>query len=313
MERVNWKGYMIVNLVDIVIVNWNTGDLLKNCLDSIIECKDKNIGSVIVVDNASSDDSLSKITTDIDYLKIVKEKTNHGFGKACNIGAKLCLSEYILFLNPDTEINESSIRVAVEYMEKDSSSNIGICGIQLIDHHGITASCSRFPSPSRIFFNSIGLTKVIPRLGSPMRDFSHDYIKEVDQVMGAFFLIRSKLFNLCKGFDERFFVYYEEVDLSKRITQFGYISMFLPKSNAFHLGGGASRNVKASRLFYSLRSKYLYAAKHFTYGGRFIVLLSMFILEPISRIFFNILKINFKGILETSHAYLMLISWFIRK
>lgn len=300
-------------LVDIVIVNWNTGDLLKNCLNSIKRLQDQCIESVVIVDNGSTDDSLIKINTDMHNLKIVKEKINHGFGKACNIGADLCKSKYILFLNPDTEVNENSISAAIKYMEKESSSNIGICGIQLIDHHGITASCSRFPSPSRIFFNSIGLTKAIPRLGSPMRDFSHDSIKEVDQVMGAFFLIRSKLFNLCEGFDERFFVYYEEVDLSKRITQLGYISMFLPKSNAFHLGGGASRNVKASRLFYSLRSKYLYAAKHFAYGGRFIVLLSMFILEPISRIFFNILKLNFKGISETLRAYLMLISWFIKK
>ncbi len=304
---------MMLNLVDIVIVNWNTGDLLKNCLSSIIEHKDKDIGSVIVVDNASTDDSLNKLTPDIDYLKIIKEKTNHGFGKACNIGAQFCSSKYILFLNPDTEINKNSIKIALEYMEKDSSSNIGICGIQLIDHNGITASCSRFPSPSRIFFNSIGLTKLIPRLGSPMRDFSHDSIKEVDQIMGAFFLIRSKLFNLCNGFDERFFVYYEEVDLSKRVSQLGYKSIFLSKSNAFHVGGGASRNVKASRLFYSLRSKYLYTIKHFNYYYRFIVVISIFLLEPISRIIFNILKLNYKGIIQTLYAYAMLVLWFFKK
>lgn len=300
-------------LVDIVIVNWNTGNLLKNCLNSILKFKNDSIDSVVVVDNGSTDDSLTKIDIDLQHFKIVREKTNHGFGKACNIGAKLCKSRYILFLNPDTEVNESSISTAIEYMEKDSSSNIGICGIQLIDHNGITVSCSRFPSPSRIFFNSIGLTKIIPILGSPMRDFSHDSIKEVDQVMGAFFMIKNELFNLCNGFDERFFVYYEEVDLSKRVKQLGYSSIFLSHSNAYHLGGGASRNVKARRLFYSLRSKYLYSDKHFDRIGRLVVITSIFLLEPISRIVLNIFKINFKGISETFRAYFMLISWLIKK
>lgn len=146
-----------------------------------------------------------------------------------------------------------------------------------------------------------------------MRDFSHASIKEVDQVMGAFFLIRTKLFNQCKGFDERFFVYYEEVDLSKRVSQLGYKSVFLPNSNAFHVGGGASRNVKATRLFYSLRSKYLYTTKHFNYYHRFIAIISIFLLEPISRIIFNIFKLNYKGIAQTSYAYAMLASWFFKK
>lgn len=300
-------------LVDIVIVNWNTGNLLKNCLNSILNSKNQYINSVVVVDNGSTDDSLNKIDIDLQRFKIVKEKVNHGFAKACNIGANLCKSRYILFLNPDTEVNENSISAAIEHMEKDSSSNIGICGIQLIDHNGITVSCSRFPSPSRIFFNSIGLTRIIPILGSPMKDFSHDSTKEVDQVMGAFFMIKKELFNLCNGFDERFFVYYEEVDLSKRINQLGYSSIFLPHSNAYHLGGGASRNVKARRLFYSLRSKYLYSDKHFDRIGRLVVITSIFLLEPISRIVLNIFKINYKGISETFRAYFMLISWLIKK
>ena len=79
--------------------------------------------------------------------------------------------------------------------------------------------------------------------------------KEVDQVMGAFFLIRSNLYKECLGFDERFFVYYEEVDLSKRVNSLGFKSMFFAESNAYHIGGGVSQQVKAKRLFYSLRSK----------------------------------------------------------
>ena len=142
-----------------------------------------------------------------------------------------------------------------------------------------------------------------------MRDFSHDIDREVDQVMGAFFLVRSELFFKCDGFDERFFVYYEEVDFSKRIADLGYKSMFLSRSHAFHVGGGASRNVKAERLFYSIRSKFLYALKHFNKPSIIIVIVSIFIVEPITRTIFNLIQINIKGIKETFRAYTMLLSW----
>ena len=105
---------------------------------------------------------------------------------------------------------------AINFMEKESSSDIGICGIQLKDERGISASCSRFPSVFNILSSSIGLAKLFFKLGAPMKDFSHKSSIEVDQVMGAFFLIRRDLFHQCNGFDEQFFVYFEEVDLFKK-------------------------------------------------------------------------------------------------
>ena len=97
------------SLVDIVIVNWNAGSYLQDCIKSIIDNKNENIGDVLIVDNGSTDNSLSLLPNDKTYINIIREKINHGFGKACNIGAKYTDSKYILFLNPDTKINESSI------------------------------------------------------------------------------------------------------------------------------------------------------------------------------------------------------------
>ena len=141
------------SLLDIVIVNWNAGELLKECIDSIIKNKNKNIGSVIVVDNASSDNSISILPDNESYIKIIYEKLNHGFGKACNIGASHSDAKYILFLNPDTVINKFSIDSAINFMNKESSENIGICGVQLKDDNGISASCSRFPSLGNIIYS----------------------------------------------------------------------------------------------------------------------------------------------------------------
>tara|TARA_B100000575_G_scaffold64658_1_gene49608 strand:- start:655 stop:1569 length:915 start_codon:yes stop_codon:yes gene_type:complete len=301
------------SFVDIVIVNWNAGSYLKDCIKSIIDNKNENIGNVVIVDNGSTDNSLSFLPNDKSYIKIIREKINHGFGKACNIGASYTDSKYILFLNPDTKINASSINVAINFMEKENSSNVGICGVQLKDEHGITASCSRFPSLLNIFSSSIGLSKLFFKLGAPMKDFSHKSSIEVDQVMGAFFLIRTNLFNQCNGFDERFFVYYEEVDLSKRIKDLGFKSIFLADCNAYHVGGGVSQQVKAKRLFYSLRSRILYSKKYFNFLSYFAIYFLSLLVEPISRIAFSLIKLDFKAISETISAYKLLLSWTFKR
>ena len=297
------------SFVDIVIVNWNAGSYLQDCVKSIVANKNENIGTVVIVDNGSTDNSLSLLPNNKTYINIIREKINHGFGKACNIGASYTDSKYILFLNPDTKINESSINLAINFMEKESSSDVGICGVQLKDEHGITASCSRFPSLLNIFSSSIGLSKLFFKLGAPMKDFSHASSIEVDQVMGAFFLIRAKLFNQCNGFDERFFVYYEEVDLSKRIKDFGFKSIFLADCNAYHVGGGVSQQVKAKRLFYSLRSRILYSNKHFNFLSYLAIYFLSLLVEPISRILFSLLRLDYKAISETISAYKLLLSW----
>ena len=301
------------SLVDIVIVNWNAGSYLQDCIKSIVDNKNENIGNVLIVDNGSTDNSLSLVPNDKTYINIIREKINHGFGKACNIGAKYTDSKYILFLNPDTKINESSINQSINFMEKQSSSDVGICGIQLKDKHGISASCSRFPSVFNILSSSIGLSKLFFKLGAPMKDFSHESSIEVDQVMGAFFLIRRDLFNKCNGFDEQFFVYFEEVDLSKRIKDLGFKSFFLADCNAFHAGGGVSQQVKAKRLFYSIRSRILYSRKHFNFLSYMFVYFMSLLVEPFPRIVFSIAKFEFKAILETISAYRLLFLWTFKR
>jgi GT2 family glycosyltransferase len=146
-----------------------------------------------------------------------------------------------------------------------------------------------------------------------MKDFSHESSTEVDQVMGAFFFIRTDLFNQCNGFDEQFFVYYEEVDLSKRINSLGFKSIFLADCNAYHVGGGVSQQVKAKRLFYSLRSRILYSNKHFNFLSYIAVYFLTLLVEPISRIGFSLARLDFKAISETISAYKMLFLWTVKR
>ena len=210
--------------LDIVIVNWNSGDFLKKCLNSLNHFGLNEIQKVVIIDNNSSDDSCILDKSYEFNLEVVKNQKNVGFGSACNQGAELCSSQYILFLNPDTQIFENSLSLPLDFINNDSNSNIGITGVRLVDKDGnYSTSCARFPSAKRYFFRAIGLTTFFPKFFqyTIMTNTESPNSGIVDQINGAFFLIRHDLFKKLNGFDERFFVYMDEVDLSYRAKNWG--------------------------------------------------------------------------------------------
>ncbi|MGY5449799.1 glycosyltransferase family 2 protein [Agarivorans sp. MS3-6] len=298
-------------LVDVVIVNWNSKDLLKSCVDSVLQHSHKLLGQLVVVDNASSD-------TSIDFLSAYPSVTlsalssNVGFAKACNLGASLGDSDYVLFLNPDAALDADTLSQVSQFMNASENQAIGICGVPLLDEHQqVARSCSRRPTVKGIAAHALGIDRLWPRFGQAMRDWDHNNDAEVDQVIGAFYYVRRTLFQQLKGFDERFFVYYEEVDFAKRAADLGYKSYFLSKTHAFHVGGGTSRQVKGLRMFYSIRSRLLYCFKHF---GRFtavaVALLSL-VIEPLLRMLQSLLRRDMDGCKELLLAYSKLWKWAI--
>lgn len=300
-----------MQILDIIIVNWNAGKQLCNCIESINRTKKTlfKIDRVVVIDNASSDDSLRKIEcSDLQY-KIIRNQDNKGFAVACNQGAKGSTAEYLLFLNPDTQLLEDSLDTLMKFIELKKNSNIGIVGIQLLDDFNkISFSCARFPTIGRFLAKIFGLNRIIPRFFPShfMTDWDHKSNRSVDQVMGAFFLVRRTLFEKLGGFDERFFVYFEEVDFSLRALKNGWSSYYFAEARAYHKGGGTSQNVKAKRLFYSLRSRILYFYKHFNYiSASFLLLMTLFC-EPFTRMIWSLVQNSKQDILETIQGYLML-------
>lgn len=293
-------------MIDIVIVNWNSGHLLRECIDSM-QLSTLKPQSITIVDNNSTDSSLSFLD---ETVRLVRSKSNLGFGKACNLGAATGSAKYILFLNPDARLFEVSLSQSLAFLEYPLNAQVGICGVQLLDNRNVVArSCSRFPTPASFFSHSAALSKFFPRLGHSMVDWHHTITQDVDQVIGAFFLVRRSLFSDLGGFDERFFVYYEELDFSYRARLSGWRSVYLADVQAFHAGGGTSNQVKAKRLFYSLRSRILYAFKHFSLPGALLVLISTLLIEPLSRCSFAIVRCSRSSFLETLCGYAMLIQW----
>lgn len=299
--------------LDIVIVNWNAGTHLQQCLDSIgaASLDGVELFRVVVVDNASSDGSADQLREDAP-LSTIRNVVNRGFAAACNQGAKGSRASYLLFLNPDTVLATDSLSTAVRFMESKKNSQVAVCGLQLVDERGqIAPSCSRFPKPRYFYSHMFGLSHLFPRLfrDSLMQEWDHRETRPVDIVMGAFLFVRREIFETLGGFDERFFVYYEEVDFLYAAHLAGWLSYYLASAPAYHKGGGCSDQARAIRLFYSLRSRLIYSYKHFGSMAATGVMLATLFIEPFSRLAYATVRGGFREIGETIKAYALLWRW----
>lgn len=297
---------------DIITVNWNSGTQLKECIESLQKTELSNciLNKVVVVDNDSKDNSL-ELVKDLNYekLEIIKNSDNLGFGKACNIGAKNSQSDFLLFLNPDAMVYEDTFLKLLDYIEQNDTNDVAVYGVQLIgDDEKVQRTCARFPSLWNMLVRSSGLNKINKKIFKTyaMNDWNHDDTKEVDHVIGAFYLIDRKIFEKIKGFDERYFVYIEDLDLSKRVKDRGYKTIFVSEVQAYHKGGGTSEQVRAKRLFYSTRSRLIYGFKHFGFFKGLFLMFFTFIFEPLTRTAFSLIKGKYSEILENFKGFYML-------
>jgi N-acetylglucosaminyl-diphospho-decaprenol L-rhamnosyltransferase len=301
----------MVNGLDIVIVNWNAGRYLGPCLSSIGAASRDGfeLKRVIVVDNASSDGSVDNLHFPDLPLSLIRNPENRGFAAACNQGVRGSTADYLLFLNPDIRVLSDSLQTPIQFMEEPGSARVGICGIQLLDQQGIVSrSCSRFPTITSLLSQMVGVDRLFPSIfgGHFIEESEHERSGPVDQVMGAFLLIRRSLFEDLSEFDERFFVYFEDLDLSYRAKLKGWASYHLATARAFHRGRGCSDQVKAARLFYFLRSRILYTRKHFSLASSSLITLGTLIVEPFCRLAWYSLRGSFGEMREMLEGYRML-------
>ena len=299
---------MMIDL-DIVIVNWNTGPQLRDCLESISLASPASVfklGRCIVMDNASTDGSADNLEGFPLPLALVRNPENKGFGYACNQGAALGSAEFLLFLNPDVRLFPDSMAKALLFLQDPQNEDVGVLGIQLVDQAGLVhRNVARFPTPGSLFYQMFGLDRLWPRRFPShfMTDWDHQDSREVDQVTGAFFLVRRKVFAELKGFDERFFMYFEELDFAFRAKQSGWKVFYLADAQAFHHGGGATDQVKANRLSYVLKSRVLYVDKHFGVTAARGILIASWGIEFWTRLGWSIIRLSWPDFVETLRAY----------
>ncbi len=291
--------------VDIVIVNWNAGTMLAECVASV-SCEARDIvASVVVVDNGSIDGSANIASSDV-ALTIDRAGANLGFGKACNRGAAPGTAPFLLFLNPDARIGPGSLQAALAHLCSAAGARDGICGVQLLDEAGdVQRDCARFPSARTFLATAVGLTRIAPRFFRPimLEEFDHRSSRHVEHVIGAFYLIRRSLFERLGGFDEQFFVYLEDLDLSRRVADAGWRTFYLAGTPSFHIGGGTSAQVKAHRLVYANSSRLLYAFKHLGRGRGWAVAIATLAIEPWIRLVQAAAKGSRSDMINTLKAY----------
>lgn len=300
----------MMSALDIIIVNWNSGNQLVDCVNSVLEFASELLGRIIIVDNASADNSISKLPLS-QKLQIINSQTNLGFAKACNLGAKYAKSDFLLFLNPDAKLMANSLEKTLDFLRQASSAKIGICGICLLNEEGVVQhGCARFPTWWSFIGKGLVLDRILPTYFPPhfMVEFDHKTNREVDQVIGAFFIVRRSAFDELGGFDERFFVYFEELDFCLRAKKSGWLTFYFAEASAYHKGGGVSEQVKAHRLFYYLKSQTLFCFKHLNFFQAASVLLIVLLPELAARLGRSLLRASFKEFLDTIKGY----CWFVK-
>ncbi len=254
-------------MLSIVIVNYNAGRYLENCLRSIYAETKRIPFDVWVVDNNSEDESVSMVRRSYPLVNLIENKDNPGFAKANNDAIDKCKGDYILLLNPDTLILENAVEKMVEFLDENPQTGVAGCKV-LNKDRTLQLACRRsIPSPGVAFFRLTGLSKLFPN-SKMMAEYNLTYLDpdkphQVDAVSGAFLMIRRKVIDSIGTLDERFFMYGEELDWCLRTKKAGWKVMYYPDAEIGHYKGECSRSNSRKAAFEFHRSMYLFYKKHF--------------------------------------------------
>lgn len=267
--------------VSIIIVSYNTSELLADCLNSIKVATSKLTMEIFVVDNNSSDGSAEMVKKDFPNVKLIANKENVGFSKANNQALKKASGKYILILNPDTRLMPETIKIMKNYMDKNQSVAVSTCRVELPNGR-LDADCRRhFPTPWRAFCHFSRLSKLFK--GSKLFDqyyvgyLSDKTEHELDACVGAFMFIRCTAIEKVGYFDEDFFFYGEDLDWCWRFKDAGYKITYYPQTKIIHYKGVSSGIKKVSKhltlatksskrkaIMESTRAMELFYKKHYT-------------------------------------------------
>jgi GT2 family glycosyltransferase len=251
--------------VSVIIVNWNTCGILKNCLKSLYAETAPGLIEVIVIDNASTDDSCQMVQSCFPDVKLIKNTENTGFAKANNQGIASAAGRYILLLNSDTVILDSVIAQTVSFA--DDNPDVAVVGCCVLNPDmTFQPSCFMFPSILNMFLSSLYLYKLFPRSRFFAREqmtwWDGNDIRQVDVVNGCFMFVRHQAIEQVGVLDEGFFMYAEETDWCYRFKQAGWKIMFAPVGQIIHMAGQSSRKVQYEMLIQLRVSILKFFAKH---------------------------------------------------
>lgn len=270
----------------IIIVSWNVQDLLSACIDSIIQSPvainqadgDKPIVEIIVVDSASSDNTVKMLRENYPQVKLLAQSDNVGFTRGNNIGFESAQGRYLFMLNPDTEIIADAIPQMLNYM--DAHDDIGLIGPHTLNTDGTTQSSRRhFPTKALAFFESTWLQAFAPETMMThfyINDEADDAILDVDWMQGSALMTRHEIYEEIGGLDTDYVMYSEEMDWCKRIRNAGWRAIYLGTAQIIHHAGKSTDQIGAQKHIWFQESKLRYFKKH--HGAGFATILRIFLI-----------------------------------
>jgi GT2 family glycosyltransferase len=252
--------------LSIIVVSWNGRDMLVQALECIYATVQRSSFEVIVLDNASSDDSVATVRERFPAATLIANRENIGFGRANNQGAAIARGRYLLLLNPDAFVHVGTVDRLVAFM--DAHAEAGSAGCKLLYEDGrLQRSVTAFPTVLTELYTTLGLDRAFPQ--HPI--FGHykltywnmGDLRPVDALMGACLILRRAVIDQIGLFDEQFFMYSEEVDLCYRLRRAGWKNYFIPDVAATHIWGGSARLVPRATFLRLFRSRVQFFRKHY--------------------------------------------------
>jgi len=295
-----------------IIVSYNTADLLPKCIAYLRDALVEISGEIIIVDNASKDESVSLLKSDYSGCELIFNTANVGFGRANNQCIPFIHGRYVLLLNTDAFVSKDTIKKTIQYM--DEHSECGILGVKLLGEEGeLQPSCRYFPTPWSAFLTGTGLQRFFKGVQHvDEMGWAHDKPRQCDWVPGCYYLMRRELVDEVGLFDPRFFLYYEEVDHCFAAKKAGWEVHFLPDTSVIHIGGVSAQSegslTSSGRQLDALKieSELLYFNKN---HGRVAVLIHLMLLTLADMINFakKAIKLKKRSVLWSyfKHSYLV--------
>ena len=264
---------MVSVSLDVLVVNYNTAALLQPMFNALRKSNSADRTRYLVVDNASSDNSLECLANICPEALQLANYKNIGFGRANNQLIEHLQGKYALLLNTDAFIAADTLNMTLEYME--AHLDCGVLGVRLVGREGdLQPSCRYFPTPLNVFIARTGLGRFFPGVKKvDDMGWDHESVRECDWVPGCYYLIRREVIDQIGLFDPRYFLYYEEVDHCKRVKQAGWKVVYYPHTTVVHIGGESAKSVDelntASRQLpkFQIESELLYFRKHHGLAG----------------------------------------------
>ena len=294
--------------LSIIIVNYNVKYFLEHCLSSVIKAIKDIDAEIFVVDNNSTDGSKEFFLNRFSQVQFIWKKENVGFAKANNEALRLTKGDKILFLNPDTIIPEDCFEKCLPFFS--TAKNIGSLGVRMIDGSGkyLPESKRGFPSSFTSFCKMTGLTKLFPSsklfTNYYLGHLSENEINEIDVLPGAFMMIDKKVLDKTGGFDEDFFMYGEDIDLSYRIQNAGFKNYYFPLTTIIHFKGESTQKESENYIRNFYGAMLLFVKKHY---GKFQAGLYSLMIRTVlwSKIIFRKKSVTQKGKFFPSEVFVL--------